>query len=295
MAANTSLAGHDVSVIGLGNMGAAIANCLMRAGAKVTVWNRTSSKTEEVVGQGAIPASSTSACIAASPITIICLLSNAVAQRVLSDVADLSTRTIVNLTNGSPGQVRQVAALLQGHKGARYLHGAIMVPPMLLGQPTSMTLVSGSSDAFHACTPVLSALGAPRHVGEDIARAPLLDNALLSLMGGMFEGWVQALAIAQRGGVDGVDFAMGLAGPFVKAAADWLPRIAEHVRDEKYKGGSPLTMQLEALDNIAATGEELGVRVLLGSLRDVMERAVRQGKGEESIAGLVPLLTREKE
>ncbi|KAJ6440648.1 putative thiol methyltransferase 2 [Purpureocillium lavendulum] len=299
MATTAALSGQAVSVIGLGNMGTAIASCLMQAGAKVTVWNRTATKAEPLVARGAALAASPSACIDASPITVICVLSNATAKEALSDIHDLSQKTIVNLTNGSPQQARGMATLLQAQRGARYLHGAIMVPPMLLGKPTSATLCSGPRDVFDACTPVLSALGTPRHVGDDVGQASLLDNALLSLMGGIFEGWVQALAIVQRGGGGGsgdeVEFATGLASPFVKAMADWLPRIAAQVRDGEYAAGSPLRMQLEALDNIAATGEELGVGVLLGSLRDVMERAVREGKGEESIAGLVPLLTRQND
>ena len=110
------------STVSLGNMGVAIANCLLRAGATVTVWNRTASKAEQLIAQGALLALSPSACISASPITIICLLSNATAEQALSDVQDLSTRTIINLTNGSPVQARQMATLLQSPNGARYIH-----------------------------------------------------------------------------------------------------------------------------------------------------------------------------
>ena len=39
----------DVSVIGLGAMGSALARTLLRDGHRVTVWNRTSSKTESLV------------------------------------------------------------------------------------------------------------------------------------------------------------------------------------------------------------------------------------------------------
>jgi hypothetical protein len=108
-------------------------------------------------------------------------------------------------------------------------------------------------------------------------------------MGGVFEGWVQALAIIGKAGGDEVEFA-NFALPFIKSMAEWLPRIAAQVSGGHYVGGSPLTMQLEALGNIAETSKELGVGVLLGSLKAMMMEAVRNGKGGESIAGLVPML-----
>jgi 3-hydroxyisobutyrate dehydrogenase-like beta-hydroxyacid dehydrogenase len=42
-----------VSVIGIGNMGSALAETLLAAGFAVTVWNRTVSKAKRMVQQGA--------------------------------------------------------------------------------------------------------------------------------------------------------------------------------------------------------------------------------------------------
>ncbi len=43
----------EVSVIGLGAMGSALVRALLRAGHRVTVWNRTSAKAEPLVREGA--------------------------------------------------------------------------------------------------------------------------------------------------------------------------------------------------------------------------------------------------
>lgn len=279
-----------VSLIGLGNMGLAIANCLIKSGCKLTVWNRSASKAASLVAQGVTVAATPAECVASSPTIVICLLSYDVTQQTLDEVIDLSGKTIINLTNGTPQQAVKVATLVQQRGAESYIHGAIMVPPILLGQPSSVTLISGPKTAYESQKELLSSIGTTRHVSDDIAKASLLDNALLSIMGGVFEGWVQALAIVGKAGDDEVDF-VALASPFVKSMADWLPRIAGHVREKQYVGGSPLTMQLEALENISETSRELGVGVLLGSMREVMSEAVKKGKGGESIAGLVPMLT----
>jgi 3-hydroxyisobutyrate dehydrogenase-like beta-hydroxyacid dehydrogenase len=280
-----------VSLLGLGNMGLAVAQCLLKTGHNLTVWNRTALKANPVVSQGAALAESPAACVAASPIVILFLLSDAATQAVLSGVRDFSNKTVINLTNGTPSQARNTAAYVFS-RGGVYLHGAVMVPPPLVGQPDSLTLYSGPQTAFNSVATVTTALGASKHVGEDAGMASLLDNALLSIMGGVFEGFVQSLALVGKAGVDEVEFTTGLAVPLLQGFAGWLPRISEQAKKSEYKGESTLAMQLEALENIEGTGKELGLRRgLLGSLEDVIRDAVQQGKGEESIAGLVRHLT----
>src|SRR2546422_8281741 len=46
----------DVGLIGLGNMGSGIAKSLLRAGHRVTVYNRTTARAQALQGQGAIVA-----------------------------------------------------------------------------------------------------------------------------------------------------------------------------------------------------------------------------------------------
>ena len=48
----------NVAFIGLGNMGSNIAHCILKAGFDLTVWNRTVSKMQPLVDQGAKRATS---------------------------------------------------------------------------------------------------------------------------------------------------------------------------------------------------------------------------------------------
>lgn len=43
----------DISVLGLGSMGAALARALQRAGHRITVWNRSPEKMQSFVANGA--------------------------------------------------------------------------------------------------------------------------------------------------------------------------------------------------------------------------------------------------
>ncbi len=56
----------DVTVVGLGEMGAALAAAFIRSGKKVTIWNRTRDKAHELTRNGAAFAASVADAIAAS-------------------------------------------------------------------------------------------------------------------------------------------------------------------------------------------------------------------------------------
>nr|WP_272948167.1 NAD(P)-binding domain-containing protein [Paenibacillus sp. A3] len=61
----------------------ALAQTLLRNGKRVTVWNRTLSKAERLVQQGAVLASSAASAISASPITIVCVANYETSARIL--------------------------------------------------------------------------------------------------------------------------------------------------------------------------------------------------------------------
>jgi 3-hydroxyisobutyrate dehydrogenase-like beta-hydroxyacid dehydrogenase len=64
---------NEVSVIGLGMMGSALARLLLRNGYRVTIWNRTSAKAEPLVREGAVLAPSAASAVGASPIVVVCV------------------------------------------------------------------------------------------------------------------------------------------------------------------------------------------------------------------------------
>jgi 3-hydroxyisobutyrate dehydrogenase-like beta-hydroxyacid dehydrogenase len=64
---------NEVSVIGLGVMGSALARTLLRHGYRVTVWNRTSAKAKPLISDGALLADDAAAAVSATPIVLVAL------------------------------------------------------------------------------------------------------------------------------------------------------------------------------------------------------------------------------
>jgi 3-hydroxyisobutyrate dehydrogenase-like beta-hydroxyacid dehydrogenase len=95
----------DITVIGLGLMGSALARAIQRAGHDMTVWNRSPAKMQPFVDDGVAAARNVGLAITASPVILICIDSYAVTNTMLQsdDIAPLLTgRTVVQLSTGTP-------------------------------------------------------------------------------------------------------------------------------------------------------------------------------------------------
>src|SRR5882724_8528690 len=101
---------QPVSIIGLGPMGQALASAFIKGGHPTTVWNRTTSKADALVAQGANHATTIADAIAASPLVITSLMDNDTVRTVLNPVTEMLTeRGLINLTSSAPEQARQTA------------------------------------------------------------------------------------------------------------------------------------------------------------------------------------------
>jgi 3-hydroxyisobutyrate dehydrogenase-like beta-hydroxyacid dehydrogenase len=73
----------DITVIGLGRMGAALARTMQQAGHDLTVWNRSPARMQPFIDDGVTAASDVAAAITASPVILVCIDSNAAADALL--------------------------------------------------------------------------------------------------------------------------------------------------------------------------------------------------------------------
>lgn len=132
-----------VTVIGLGPMGRALAGAFLDAGVRTTVWNRTPGRDRELVDRGAVSASSAEEAVAASALTVVCVVNYDAVDAILRRDAvagALKGRTVVNLTADTPGRARDAGAWAAEH-GVRYLDGAIMTPTVTIGTPDRKSVV----------------------------------------------------------------------------------------------------------------------------------------------------------
>lgn len=280
----------NATVLGLGAMGSALAGALLEAGRPVTVWNRSAGRAEPLVAKGAVAAKSAAEAVAASELVIVCLLDDASVREVLA-ATSLAGRTVVNLTNGTPRQARELAKWVS-ERGGAFLDGGIMAIPPMIGQPGAFVFYSGPQDVFDAHRAAFDAFGGSKYVGEDPGLAALHDLALLSGMYGQVIGILQAYALIRSEGLSAVEFAPLLSG-WLTAMGGFAAQAAKEIDSGDYTQDvvSNLGMQAAAFDNLPAAAADQGVSgELLAPLHQLLLRRAADGHGAENLTSVIELL-----
>ncbi|WP_461008716.1 NAD(P)-dependent oxidoreductase [Streptomyces capparidis] len=279
-----------MSVVGLGNMGSALAAALLERGHPVTVWNRSAEKAAPLAGKGAAVAATPEEAVAASPLTVACVLDYDVLRAALGPASGaLAGRTLVNLTSGSPEQAARAQEWARS-LGAGYLDGAIMTTPPGVGSPEMMFLYSGAREVFDEHRGTLQVLGDPVYLGADPGLASLYDAALLGLMWAAMTGWLHGTALLgeQARATEYTPVALR----WLTAVGGFLTRYAAQVDAGHYPGDdATVDVQIAAIDHLIHAAEARGVDSGLPRLlKATMERAAAAGHGQDSFAGVIEVL-----
>ncbi|MEU5124856.1 NAD(P)-dependent oxidoreductase [Streptomyces mobaraensis] len=282
----------EVSVIGLGALGSALAGAFLSAGHSTAVWNRTRAKALPLVARGAVEAASPEAAVGAGPLVVVCLPTYDVVREVLSPcAAGLVGRTLVNLTSGSPAHARDAAGRAR-ELGVRYLDGAALAAPSWVGRPDSLQLYGGPRPVFEAHRGVLAALGDPVYLGDDPALPAVHDIALLGLLWSALTGWLHGVALT---GADGPGGGVS-ATAYTAVVGRWMPTVgrlmgeyARQVDAGAYPaGGFPLDQHLMLMGLLEHAGELRGVESgLPQAFLGLAGRAVEDGHGADGYARLI--------
>ncbi|MET8305251.1 NAD(P)-binding domain-containing protein [Micromonospora sp. NPDC005173] len=286
----------SVTVLGLGPMGRSLAGAFLDAGLQTTVWNRTPGRDWELVQRGAVSARSVEEAVAASGLTVVCVVNYDASDAILrrDAVTDaLKGRTVVNLTADTPDRARDTADWAAKH-GVRYLDGAIMTPITTIGTPQAVLIHSGPTELYAEHQPVLDALGGTHtHLGEEIGRAAAYDIALLDIFWTAIAGYAHALAVAKVEGVTARELA-----PFAKGIATILPPIFEEAAEEMDHGsfsgeGNPITSTVSSMAHIVHTSEAHGIDAgVMRAAEGLARRAIGLGHGTDGFMRVAEVLGR---
>jgi 3-hydroxyisobutyrate dehydrogenase-like beta-hydroxyacid dehydrogenase len=281
-----------VSVLGLGAMGTALATAFLASGHPTTVWNRTSARADRLVASGATAAPSAADAVAASDLTVLCLLDRDAVDAVLDDMGGgLEGATVVNLTSSTPDDARATAVRVAG-AGGRYLDGKIMVPTPLIGTDDSLVLYSGDAQLFAEHRDALGALGGEADlVGDDPGLAALYD---LGMLGVFFNGMTAFLHAAALVGADGVPASTFLpyADRIVEVLRATLPGLAADADRGEHPGDEDnLEMEGAALDHVVHASAQRGLDTTVPGLpRALVRSAIARGHGRDGFSRVIDLL-----
>jgi len=282
----------DVSVIGLGAMGAALARELLGGGYRVTVWNRTPEKASALIEDGAALAPSPGEAVGASPVTLVCVRTHSDTRAILQAAeAALAGRTVVELSTGGARDAEALARWLQA-RGAACLIGMIATFPTGIGKPDSAIVTAGAHAAWTAHAPMLRLLaGRSSYIGTDVgALAALFAGLFLPRQGFMF-GMIYGALVCEKAGVpmetyvEQLPLTLGLVHDYYDVFAASVPS-----GDFSDPPVSIATL-LAAFEDVLDTFEQRGVaRELPELLHRLMQRGVDAGLAHEQATALTKIL-----
>lgn len=281
----------DVTVIGLGEMGSAIAGTLLDRGYRTTVWNRSADKAAPLVARGAIAASTAGEAVAASPLTIICVLDGSAVGAVLEAAeAAVAGKVMVNVTSGSPAQARSTAAWAHA-RGAGYVDGGIMGDPVRMGTPHVVFSFSGDSEGFDAHRATLESLGTVTYYGEDAGLAAVEFLAQVAVGYEFLIGLLHTLRLVKAEGADLVGFAERVAasvGGYVPLVTGFGAAVST---GEYGPDLGSLDVQAALMDDLIHHRESLGVDSFrMREVKRLMDQRIAQGHGDQGFSSLFELL-----
>lgn len=288
----------DVSVLGLGRMGSAIAERLIIAGHQVSVWNRSTGKAAGLVAMGALELDAPDEAWSRSDVCITMVAdSQALADLALSPEGGLARtaagtgKALIDMSTVSEKVSREVAAAAAS-SGVRYLRAPVSGNPGVVRAGNLTIVASGEEADFTSSEDLLLDIGPHVFYAGAGDAARVIKLALNLMVAGTAELLAECIALAeahdvQRDTLLEIVGASAVASPLVKY------KIGPLLADDYESTFSSRLMRKDldlALESAAEGGVPLPVTAVVQQL---LQACISTGLGELDFMSLLIRLQRE--
>ncbi len=283
----------QIGFLGLGTMGAPLANNLRKAGHEISVWNRTRERCEALAAKGAKVAPTPRDCAAGKDLVFTCLADEAALEAVLSGpdgvLEGLSAGSV--LVDTSTSGLAETRAM---ETRVRQRGGNLVAAPLLGSKPAAekaqvIIVAGGPAGALERARPALHAICA-RLIELDTAEHAALMKLVVNAVGGaMITGFAEALALGASGGLEIAQMvetvqASGFHSPFFLmkgeqiVKGDYAPRFAVRLAEKD---------QRLAQEAAAECGARLPVNA---AVRRLLQDTIESGRGDKDLCAVADLV-----
>jgi 3-hydroxyisobutyrate dehydrogenase len=282
-----------VGFIGLGIMGQAMAQNLLKAGFALTVFNRTASKAKALLESGAKWGDSPQAVAEQADVVITCVSDTPDVDAVLFGENGVergirSGSLVLDMSTISPSKTREFAERLEA-RGVTMLDAPVSGGSEGAVQGTLSIMVGGDEAAFERAKPLFLAMGKiATHLGPSGAgQTAKLVNQIL-VVGSMIS-MAEALLFAQAGGLDLEKTLAAISGG---AAGSWtLSNRGPQVIKRDFRPGFMIDLQQKDLRLVLEAADRMHVPLQVCSTAFHYYRAVqKRGSGGEGNHAIVKAL-----
>ena len=195
-----------VGLIGMGNMGSGMAASLLKGGHEVTVYNRTSSKAQALVAQGARYAAQVADTCRGDAVITMLADDNAVESVVFGNAGvngSLAPGAIHISSSTISVALSEKMAAAHAASGQRFVSAPVFGRPEAAAAAKLFIAVAGAPDAVEACMPLFEAIGQKTfRFGNNPSDANLVKLSGNFLISSVIEALGEAMALVGKAGLD---------------------------------------------------------------------------------------------
>jgi 3-hydroxyisobutyrate dehydrogenase-like beta-hydroxyacid dehydrogenase len=287
---------RTISYLGLGTMGSGMASSLLKAGYKLTVWNRSAEKCEPFARKGARVAATPADAVRDTELVMYSLSNEEAvdevvfgAKGILSGIKEgqiaMDMSTVLPATS-----LREQEAYAK--RGVDFLDAPVFGSKNESADAKLWIMAAGKKAVFEKVKPVLEHLGQTIHYfgkNGNASAMKLVGNLIVALE---LEALAEGLVLAQKAGLD-----LRAVMEVVKVADFRSPLLVSNGRNILERDFSPsfaLKLMLKDADLIAKFSESLeSPTPALPVVQKNLESAIALGFGEENASAIIRALEKE--
>ena len=281
---------------GLGIMGEAMARRLLQAGHSVRVWNRTRSKADDLVAEGAQWCDTPADAAQGVEGVLMCLLDANTVEQVVFGPGGVAQAGhlpwLVDHSSIAPGPTRDLAHRLQA-LGAAWLDAPVSGGVAGVREGRLTVMVGGEAQALARAEPALRAYATQiTHLGTSGAgqAAKLCNQIIVSTT---VAAIAEALVFAQRNGIDAARLPQALSGGWAdsKPLQVFVPRM---LQTQPESIGALATM-LKDVDTALTVAREADAPLpVTACVQQLLRTASAIGLGQAELSSLIGLFDPER-
>src|SRR5437762_2054752 len=282
-----------ISYLGLGTMGSGMAANLLKAGYKLTVWNRNAEKCEAFARNGACVADTPAHAVRDADLVMYCLSNDEAVEEVVLGANGIlrgiqEGQIAIDMSTVLPAMsLREQEAYAK--RGVDFLDAPVFGSRQESAEAKLWIMAAGNKAIFEKVKPVLEHLGQTVHYfgkNGNAAAMKLVGNLIVALE---MEALAEGLVLAQKAGLD-----LNTVMEVVKVADFRSPLLVGNGQNILKRDFSPsfaLKLMLKDADLIEEFGNSL--KSPIPALRVVEKKlaaAVALGFGDENASALIKAL-----
>lgn len=279
-----------IGFVGLGIMGSAMAENLIKAGFHVTVWNRSADKCTLLAALGARVADSPRAVAECSDV-VIAMMANPLAVRSVRDgaeglIAGLKPGTGYLDMSTVDVETSIESARLAHEKGALFLEAPVAGSRKPAEDATLTIMASGDRTLYDRSLPALEKMGKKILFLGDVGNASRMKLANNLVMSGVLTALCEGMALAAGSGLDTGQFLEVLDSGAVSNPMFRLkgPQIAAN---KEFPTAFPLKHMQKDLRLALRLAEEIGQPLFAtATVNELYKKALAEGLGESDFAAV---------